>query len=91
MTSSQHGSYTQGYTHPTMAKTMSSKPVTASKSLKISLSSDWGLQPDPMKPELLVIANQQVAVNTFSPLVQNKCAWQFRKLNGVNPLFAQAI
>ena len=69
MTSSQHASYTLGYTHPTMAKTTSRKPVTASKSLKISLSSDWGLQFDPMKPELLVIANQQVAVNTFSPLV----------------------
>jgi hypothetical protein len=69
MTSSQHGSYTQGYTHPTMAKTTSSKPATASKSLKFSLSSDRGLQFDPVKSELLVIADQQVAVNTFSPLV----------------------
>jgi len=69
MMSSQHGSYTLGYTHPTMVKTMSSKPVTASKSLKLSLSSDWGLQLDPMKSELLVIADQQAAVNTFSPLV----------------------
>ena len=38
---------------------------------KFRLSSDWGLQPDPMKLELLVMANQQVAVNTFSGLVQN--------------------
>ena len=32
-------------------------------------SSDWGLQLDLMKPELLVIAGQQTAVNTFSSLV----------------------
>ena len=33
------------------------------------LSSDWGLQLDPMKSESLVIANQNVAVNTFPGLV----------------------
>lgn len=59
---------------------MSSKPVTASKSLKSVLSSDWGLQLDPMKSELLVIANQQVAVNTFSPLVHT--ARQGSKVGG---------
>ena len=36
---------------------------------KNCLSSDWGLQLDPMKSESLVIANQHVAVNTFSGLV----------------------
>jgi hypothetical protein len=36
---------------------------------KTGLSSDWSLQLDSMKPELLVIANQQVAVNTFPGLV----------------------
>ena len=36
---------------------------------KDHLSSDWGLQLAPMKLELLVIANQNVAVNTFSGLV----------------------
>ena len=36
---------------------------------KSHLSSDWGLQLDPMKSELLVIANQHVAVNTFPGLV----------------------
>ncbi len=51
-------------------KTMSREPATASKSQKFRPSSDWGLQPDPMKSELLVMANQQVAVNTFSGLVQ---------------------
>ena len=36
---------------------------------KSCLSSDWGLQLDPMKSESLVIANQNVAVNTFPGLV----------------------
>ncbi len=36
---------------------------------KTSLSSDWSLQLDSMKAESLVIANQQVAVNTFPGLV----------------------
>ena len=35
----------------------------------MSLSSDWGLQLDPMKVESLVIADQQAAVNTFPGLV----------------------
>ena len=36
---------------------------------KSGLSSDWGLQLDPMKLELLVIAYQHDAVNTFPGLV----------------------
>jgi hypothetical protein len=36
---------------------------------KAGLSSDWSLQLDSMKAESLVIANQQVAVNTFPGLV----------------------
>ena len=36
---------------------------------KFRLSSDWGLQPDPMKSESVVIADQQAAVNAFSGLV----------------------
>ncbi len=40
-----------------------------SKSQKTGLSSDWSLQLDSMKSESLVIANQQVAVNTFPGLV----------------------
>src|SRR6478752_7437969 len=36
---------------------------------KIRLSSDWGLQLDPMKLESLVIADQHAAVNTFPGLV----------------------
>ncbi len=36
---------------------------------KFRLSSDWGLQPDLMKSESVVIADQNAAVNTFSGLV----------------------
>ena len=36
---------------------------------KSHLSSDWGLQLDPMKSESLVIVNQNVTVNTFPGLV----------------------
>ena len=39
------------------------------ESQKVSRSPDWGLQLDPMKSESLVIANQNVAVNTFPGLV----------------------
>jgi len=41
-------------------------------------SSDRGLQPDLLKPELLVIAGQHTAVNTFSSLVLTA-----RQLKGV--------
>ncbi len=69
MTSNHHAPYVLGYTRATMAITKSSKAVTWSKSHKDSLSSDCGLQPAHMKSELLVIANQHVAVNTFPGLV----------------------
>ena len=59
MTSSHHGPYAQGYTRATMAHTEGSQLVTVSQSLKVCLSSDWGLQLDPMKLESLVIAHQQ--------------------------------
>ena len=36
---------------------------------KAGLSSDWSLQPDSMKAELLVTAGQHTAVNTFPGLV----------------------
>ena len=52
-----------------MAGTMSSELVTVSKSQKASLSSDWSLQLDSMKLELLVIVDQHATVNTFPGLV----------------------
>ena len=57
MTSSHHAPYVQGFTHATMAGTKSCEPVRVSESQKAGLSSDWGLQLDPMKS--LVIADQQ--------------------------------
>ena len=46
-----------------------SEAARPSKPQKNSLSSDWRLQPASMKPELLVIADQHAAVNTFPGLV----------------------
>ena len=59
MTSSHHAPYVQGFTHATMAGTKGCDPVRVSESQKAGLSSDWGLQLDPMKSESLVIADQQ--------------------------------
>ena len=69
MTSSQHGSYDLGYTHATMEGTEGCQGATRSESHKTILSSDCRLQPACMKPELLVNADQQAALNTFSGLV----------------------
>ena len=69
MTSSPHGPYGLGYTRTTMAITEGSKPARVSRSFKNRLSSDCTLQLECMKSESLVIANQQVAVNTFPGLV----------------------
>ena len=57
-TSSHHGPYAQGDTRATMVHTEGSETVTSSQSQKVHLSSDWGLQLDPMKLESLVIAHQ---------------------------------
>ena len=45
------------------------KPRGGANPLKQSRSPDWSLQLDSMKSESLVIANQNVAVNTFPGLV----------------------
>jgi hypothetical protein len=58
MTSSQHGLYIQGDTHATMARTMGRDPARGSESFKACRSSDWSLQLDSMKAELLVTARQ---------------------------------
>ncbi len=52
-----------------MGVTMGSETVRWSQSLKSIPSSDWSLQLDFMKLELLVIADQHAAVNTFPGLV----------------------
>ena len=69
MTSSPHGPYDQGYTRATMVGTEGRQPARGSQSLKADRSPDRSLQLDCVKSESLVIANQNVAVNTFPGLV----------------------
>ncbi len=69
MTSSHHGPYGLGYTRATMAGTESCEAATWSQSQKTGRSPDRSLQLDCVKSESLVIANQNVAVNTFPGLV----------------------
>ena len=70
MTSNHHAPYDLGYTRATMAGTKRKCNIARwSKSHKAGLSSDCGLQPAHMKLELLVIADQHAAVNTFPGLV----------------------
>ena len=52
-----------------MAGTTGCEPAMASESLKAGPSSDRRLQPACVKSELLVIADQHAAVNTFPGLV----------------------
>jgi hypothetical protein len=59
MTSSHHAPYVLGCKHATMAGTERCEPVRVSESRKAGLSSDRGLQLGPVKPESLVIADQQ--------------------------------
>ena len=68
-TSNHHAPYVLGYTRATMAETKGSDLVRGSGSHKNSPSSDRGLQPAHVKSELLVIADQNAAVNTFPGLV----------------------
>ena len=69
MTSNHHAPYVLGNTRTTMAGTKRSETATLSKPQKPGPSSDCSLQLDYMKLESLVIANQNVAVNTFPGLV----------------------
>ena len=69
MTSNQHALYVLGYTRATMAGTERSDIARWSKSHKVGLSSDRSLQFDSSKAELLVIADQNAAVNTFPGFV----------------------
>ena len=69
MTSSHHAPYVLGYTRATLAGTKGCKPARGSESQKAGPGSDWRLKPASMKAELLVIADQHAAVNTFPGLV----------------------
>ena len=69
MTSNHHAPYDLGYTRATMAVTKRCEFARKSRSQKSGLSSDCRLKPACMKSELLVIADQHAAVNTFPGLV----------------------
>ena len=69
MTSSHHALYVLGCTRATMAGTTGCELARVSESLKTGPSSDCRLQFACMKSELLVIADQHAAVNTFPGLV----------------------
>ena len=58
MTSSQYGPYAQGCTRATMAGTEGSETARWSQPQRAGPSSDRGLQPDPVKSDLLVTAHQ---------------------------------
>ena len=58
MTSSQYGPYAQGRTRATMAGTEGCEAARRSQPPRAGPSSDRGLQPDPVKSDLLVTAHQ---------------------------------
>ncbi len=65
MTSSHHAPYVLGCTRATMVGTTGCETARWSESLKAGPSSDRRLQLASVKSELLVIADQHAAVNTF--------------------------
>ena len=69
MTSNHHAPYVLGYTRNTMAVNRGMQNREVERTPKSRLSSDCRLQLACMKLELLVIANQNVAVNAFPGLV----------------------
>ena len=69
MTSNHHALYVLGYTRATMASTEGSEAAMWSESQKACPSSDCRLKLAYMKLELLVIADQNAAVNAFPGLV----------------------
>jgi hypothetical protein len=69
MTSNHHAPYVLGYTRATMGGTEGREAARRSQSQKAVRSSDCRLQLACMKPELLVIADQHAAVNSFPGLV----------------------
>ena len=69
MTSNHHALYDLGYTRTTMAVNRGHRTREGEEIGKNGLSSDCRLKPACMKSELLVIADQHAAVNTFPGLV----------------------
>ena len=69
MTSNHHALYVLGYTRTTMGVTERSEIAIWSETKKSTHSSDCRLKFACMKLELLVMAGQHTAVNTFPGLV----------------------
>ena len=69
MTSNHHAPYVPGYTRNTMAANRARQDREVEQIAKSRPSSDCRLKPACMKLELLVIADQHAAVNTFPGLV----------------------
>ena len=69
MTSNHHAPYVPGYTRTTMAVNRGKQSREAEQIPKNSPSSDCRLKLACTKSELLVIADQHAAVNTFPGLV----------------------
>ena len=69
MTSNHHAPYVLGYTRTTMASNRGEQRSDPEQIPKRRPSSDCRLQPACTKSELLVIAGQHTAVNTFPGFV----------------------
>ena len=69
MTSNHHAPYVLGYTRTTMADNKVKRYREVEQITKLGPSSDCRLKLAYMKSELLVIADQHAAVNTFPGLV----------------------
>ena len=69
MTSNHHAPYDLGNTRTTMAYNRGKQNSDVEQTPKMRLSSDRRLQLACVKSELLVIADQHAAVNTFPGLV----------------------
>ena len=69
MTSNHHAPYDLGYTRTPMVINRGKQDSDVERNPKSHLSSDRRLQPACVKLELLVIADQHAAVNTFPGLV----------------------
>ena len=95
MTSNHHAPYVLGYTRATMEDTKGSEIVILSQPQKVFPSSDCRLQLACMKLELLVIADQNAAVNAFPGLVHTARhttevggarSWQINMLPKAKPM-----
>ena len=95
MTSNHHAPYVLGYTRATMAGTERKRDCEVERNSKAGPSSDCRLQLACMKSELLVIADQNAAVNAFPGLVHTARhttevggarSWQINMLPKAKPM-----